>query len=203
MRIAVLGTGAIGGALGGLLARAGHQVVLGSRHPEQVAPAGGPTVKVASVQDAIGVGDVVIEALPFKATMALPASPLTGKILISASNFYAPRDGELKLNASSQTEALANRLPGARVVKAFNMMFAEEMQARLVDPSLALLAIFMAGDDAGAKQAAAELIRDAGFDPIDTGGLAAGRLFETGAPLYAQRWSAQEARRHLAAVQKT
>ncbi|MEM1422054.1 MAG: NAD(P)-binding domain-containing protein [Pseudomonadota bacterium] len=200
MRIGIVGSGAIGGPLGRLWAQAGHDVMFSSRHPDQLrtlVTAAGSKARAGSANEAMDFGQIVLEAVPFAASLDLPADRLAGKALISASNYYPQRAGEIDLGGMSQSEALAQRLPGVTVVKAFNMMFAEEMKARangeIEDP----LAIFCAGGSADAKTTTASLIEAAKFAPVDAGPLAAGWIFESGGPLYAKRMSANEAKSKL------
>ena len=200
MRIGILGSGAIGGPLGRLWAKAGHEVMFASRHPDQLRSlvvAAGSTARAGSVNEAMDFGEMVLEAVPFAASLDLPADRLAGKVLVSASNYYPQRDGKIDLGGVSQSEALAQRLPGVSVVKAFNMMFAEEMEARANGETGDPLAIYFAGDSSDAKTTAASLIEAAKFAPVDTGPLAAGWIFESGGPLYAKRMSADEAKSKL------
>lgn len=204
MDIGILGSGAIGGSLGRLWAGAGHAVMFASRHPDGLAglaERAGHGARAGTTEEAIAFADVILEALPFAASMRLAPDALTGKHLISASNHYARRDGEIDLGERSQTEALAARLPGTRVTKAFNMMQASEMAARAdaqaEGRTMEALAIFLAGDDDDARDAAAQLIRDARFEPVDAGPLERGRLFESGAVLYDRKLDPATAREEL------
>ncbi|RMB01998.1 NADPH-dependent F420 reductase [Eilatimonas milleporae] len=200
MRIGIVGSGAIGGPLGRLWANAGHDVMFSSRRPDQLrtlVTAAGSKARAGSANEAMDFGQIVLEAVPFAASLDLPADRLAGKALISASNYYPQRDGEIDLGGVSQSEALAQRLPGVTVVKAFNMMFAEEIEARANGDTNASLAIYFAGDSADAKSTAASLIEAAKFAPVDAGPLAAGWIFESGGPLYAKRMSTDEAKSKL------
>lgn len=203
MKIGIIGSGNIGGSLGKLWAQAGHEVFFSSRHPEQLSDLVqqvGDKAQAGITEDAIAFADIILEAVPFNVAMSLPADALAGKTLITASNYYPQRDGEVEIDADTQSEALAKKLPDTKVVKAFNMMFAEEMEARADGKRTEKLAIFYAGDDAAAKAVVAELIEDAKFAPIDAGSLFNGRFFQNGEPLYAQRWSKEEARQALAGI---
>lgn len=197
MKIAVLGSGSIGGSLGVLWGRAGHSVVFASRHPENlqdlVEQAGGNAAS-ASVDEAIDAAPIVLDALPFAASLKLPTSRLAGKTVISASNYYPGRDGKISLDGLSETEALACALRQSTLTKAFNMMPAQRMQERVSGNPERELVIFFAGDDPSAKQATSTLIADAKFIPLDVGGLADGAAFQTGGPLYGAQVSLNEAR---------
>ena len=204
MKIGILGSGNIGGSLGRLWAKAGHEICFASRSPDSLAPLVaqvGAKARAGSLDEAMAFADVILEALPFSATMNLPAEALADKIVISAANYYPPRDGQVDLGGLSQTEALARHLPRTTLVKAFNMMFATEMEALANGQGTPGRAIFFAGDDADAKSIAARLIEAAHFVPIDAGPLRNGRYFENEAPLYAKLWDAETAKAELAALE--
>lgn len=204
MKIGIIGSGNIGGTLARLLSGLGHEVALSnSRGPESlrdtVRELGG-NVHAASVEDAARFGEVVIEAIPFGRLGALPAEALRGKILVSASNYYPQRDGQMNLGGLSQTEFLARQVPGARVVKAFNTIWSEHLarQGDAETPEDDRRAIFLAGDDDGAKAVVADLIRQLGFAPVDTGTLRDGKRQEPDSPIYNKTLTAREARAMLA-----
>lgn len=203
MKIGIIGSGNIGSPLGRLWAAAGHEVMFSSRHPESLdalATQAGDNASCGSIDQAIAFADTLFEAIPYAAVMQLSPEAYAGKTLISASNYYPERDGDIELDGRSQSEALAARLPETTVIKAFNMMFATEMEARANGETDERLAIFHAGDDVAAMDVAGLLISAAKFVPVDGGSLAEGRRFESGAPLYAQRMSEAEARNELDAL---
>lgn len=205
MKIGVIGSGNIGGSLGRLWAAAGHQVCFGSRHPEgledllkQIHSAGGEA-QASGVVAAAEFGEVVFEAIPFAAVPTLPGAALAGKPLLSAANYYPHRDGKIDLQGLSHSEWAAQQVPGARLVKAFNMMQASVMQALADGEGTPGLAILLAGNDAEAKAIAASLVRDAKFEPVDVGPLSAGRVFQSpDAPLYNVQITPAEAETKLA-----
>lgn len=201
MKIGIIGSGDIGGSLGRLWAKAGHEVFFASRNPgdlEQLARQAGDNAAFGTVEEAHGFSELLLEAIPYHAAMKLEPRAYAGKMLISASNYYPERDGEIDLGGGlSQTEALAARLPDTRVVKAFNMMYAQEMAARADGETDERLAILYAGDDAEARKAAAGLIEDALFAPVNAGALANGRWFEHRGPLYGERMTGEEAKARL------
>jgi hypothetical protein len=137
-----------------------------------------------------------MEAIPYGHIASLPAEALTGRILISASNYYPQRDGEIDLEGMTQTERVAAQLPNTRVVKAFNTIYWEHLRDQ-GDLSLSLeerRVIPLAGDDAEAKSVVAGLIEDIGFAPLDLGSLrAGGRHMEPGEPIYNQTLTRSEA----------
>ena len=202
MRIGIVGAGMIGGTLARLFARAGHEVaVSNSRGPEtlrQLVEEAGPRVHAATVEEAASFGEVVLLAVPWRTPEALPpAYLLEGKIVIDAMNPYAEGGGITDLGDSSSSEETQKRLPGARLVKAFNTIWYQHLATR-GQASLPLEerhAIFVAGDDAEAKATVSRLIEEMGFAPVDTGGLRdGGRRQQPGTPLYNQVLTGAEAR---------
>jgi predicted dinucleotide-binding enzyme len=195
MRIAVIGAGNLGATAARLFTRAGHEVAIArSRGPEGLGPLVaelGPRAHAATVEHAASFGDVVLAAVPFERYRELPAAALEGKIVIDAMNHYpgqGDRFPEIAEGATTSSELLASHLPGARVVKAFNTMYwkllASQGRSGAGDERLAL---FLAGDDDDAKEQVSRLIDEAGFAPVDTGGLAAGaRRQQPGAPIYSE-----------------
>lgn len=119
-----------------------------------------------------------MEAIPFSAYETLPVEELSGKIVISASNYYPARDGLMDI-AETYTDTIAEHLKDSRVVKAFNETYWETLrdgQRPDTDPG-DRLALFLASDDEEAKAVVAGLIEDIGFTPVD-----AGPLTERGSP---------------------
>lgn len=203
MRIGILGSGNIGGSLGRSWAKAGHEVMFSSRHPEELSDLVGKAGNGASagtVDEALAFGDVLLDALPYSVSMELDPADVRGKTVISASNYYPQRDGEIELGGASQTEALAKRIDAPNVVKAFNMMQAEEMAKRADGRVTEPLAIFTAGGDEDARRIADQLVRDAGFEPVGTGDLASGKVFQTDGPLYDTKLSPDVARSAFAEI---
>ena len=190
MRIAVIGTGDIGSALAGLFARHGHHVILGSRAPS-AAESLARSIGAADVSDyraAAGAADVVCFGIPWEhaASAISRLGDLTGKILIDPSNPEGDDGRSLAVgHLSSGAEVLADLLKGARVVKAFNYVYAEllrnpEALARL-SPS-----IFLCGDDGAAKATVSEVVTSCGLTPVDCGALKQARYLEPLALLMVQ-----------------
>jgi 8-hydroxy-5-deazaflavin:NADPH oxidoreductase len=199
MRIGILGSGNIGGTCARLFAEAGHEVMLShSGAPEalrgQVAQLG-PRARAGTADEAASFGEVALLAIPWRERASLPASGLRGKIAIDAMNPYAPDMTVYDLGRSTSSEEVAKAIPGARLVKAFNTLFAKDL-ASLGHKDLPLperTVIFMAGDDEDAKRAVAELIREIGFAAVDTGLLReGGRLLQPGSPIYTRPLRAAE-----------
>lgn len=206
MRIGIIGSGSIGGTLARLWARAGHQIAIASsRGPETLADLVeeiGPSAQAATVEEAARFGDVVVLAAPFRRPEALPpAVVVMGKIVIDAMNPYAEDGGLMDLGGRTSSEVTAERLPGCRLVKAFNTMHHDTLRAggRTGVPEEQRLVIFLAGDDGRAKERVASLIGEIGFTPIDTGTLArGGRLQAPGSPIFDKPLLPAEARVLLA-----
>jgi 8-hydroxy-5-deazaflavin:NADPH oxidoreductase len=162
MKIAVIGAGHVGDALGTGWKRAGHDVTMVGR--DGIAPA-------------VAASDVVVLAVPWAAVESVirAAGPLAGKTLFDCTN-GAPA------GAQSGGERVAAWAPSAHVVKIFNTTAFENMANPLFGTERATM--FFAGDDAAAKQTAARLAADLGFDPVDAGALANARFLEMLASLW-------------------
>jgi predicted dinucleotide-binding enzyme len=179
MKIGVIGAGRIGGNAARLFAGAGHDLLLSfSRDPdrlaEQAAAIGGQAA-VGSVRDAAQFGDVVILSVPWSVIPdALEqAGPLDGKIVIDTTNQFGPGGVQQIPGGLTAAQYNAQRMPGARLVKSFNTLtsgFQASAAGRPVTKERVVL--FLCGDDEQAKAVGAGLIEDAGFTPVDLGGLA-------------------------------
>ena len=202
MKIGVLGAGKIGGVAARLFVGAGHQVaVSNSRGPEslrELVAELGPRARASDLAGAAGFGEAVLLAVPWHRADALPSpSLLHGKIVIDAMNPYRPEGGFYDLGGSTSSEEVRKRLPGARLVKAFNTIYYEHLatRGRKDLPVEERHAIYLASDDPSAKAAVARLIEEIGFAPVDTGSLReGGRLQEPDSPIYNQTFTAREAR---------
>ncbi|MDQ0866024.1 NADPH-dependent F420 reductase [Arthrobacter globiformis] len=199
MRIAVLGTGVVGRSLAGKLLESGHDVVLGSRSATNEAAVGwaaeaGPRAKAATFFDAAAEAEVVINATPGAVSLEVLAAAstknLAGKVLIDVANPLDHSAGFPPSLSISNTDSLAETIqrafPTARVVKALNTMRADVMVApdRLAGGDHD---VFMAGDDAEAKEVVAGLLREFGWRTEhirDLGALEAARGLEMWLPLW-------------------
>jgi predicted dinucleotide-binding enzyme len=176
MKIGIIGAGMIGGTTARLFAKAGHDVaVSNSRGPESLTTLVkdlGPNGRAMTVDDAAKWADVVLLAVPWRSPEALPdAASVKGKIVIDAMNPYTPDGSVADLGASSSSEETAKRLPGARIVKAFNTIWFKHLAelGRMDLPADDRHAVFIAGDDADAKRIVSDLIAAIGFGAVDTG----------------------------------
>ena len=183
MKIAIIGTGNVGSALGKGWASQGHTVVFGTRQPERekvqnlLAEVGGGSTAV-SIPEAIQQADIVVLATPWNAAsdVAHAVSDWQGKIVIDATNPIAPGFQLAVGHTTSAAEQLATFLPGASVVKAFNTTGAENMADPLYDGDP--ITMFICGDDEAAKATVTDLAKALGFDVVDVGGLEAARFIE-------------------------
>jgi hypothetical protein len=186
MRIGILGSGLMGSKLGTIFSRAGHEVAFSYSHSrdklEQLASEAGPKAKAGTPREAVAQADAVLLAVHWSRVddVLMQAGDLSGKLVISCSLPMNADDTALVVaHTSSGAEELAKKIPAARLVPAFGTVPSEVLfgvfEAKNKDrrPSLVYY-----GDDAGAKNAVAALIRDAGFEPVDAGGLAVARYAE-------------------------
>lgn len=203
-RIGVIGSGNIGGTIGGLWVKSGHPVLFSSRHPEELkgmVAKLGTLAQAGSVEQAVAFGQVLFIAVPYGAIPQIGrdySAAMKGKVMLDACNAVQARDGAIADEVEQNGIGIITQkyFPGVHVVRAFNTMsyvvFARE--ANRPDPKLA---IPIAGDDPKAVQVAAALVRDAGFDPVTVGTLADARRFQRGQPGYGQQVTAAELKQKL------
>ncbi len=207
MNIGIIGAGMIGGTLGELWHAAGHAICFGTRHPQALdalVASLGTRVSVARPVDAATFGEVVLLAVPLRAAPDVGrdvASALAGKVLMDAGNAYFQRDGQLATDATQTPDGssawVASHFPGARVVKAFNTVYFKVLREK-ARAGAAAPGVPIAGDDPGAVELVARLVRDAGFNPVMVGPLAAGKRFEPGTPVYNTGMNATQVAAELA-----
>ena len=192
MTYSIIGSGNIGSAVGRQFARKGIDVVIGNtRGPDSLEPLRkelGPHIVPRTLEEAVK-ADIVILAVPFSAVAAVARARgnWTGKIVIDATNAidfpaYTPTD----LGGRPSSEVVAEKLPGARLVKAFNTLPAAVLAA---DPSdgKGQRVIFISGNDAEANTEVANLVKKLGFAPIILGKISEGGLLQQyGGPLVIQ-----------------
>jgi 8-hydroxy-5-deazaflavin:NADPH oxidoreductase len=208
MRIGIIGSGRIGAAAARLFVAAGHEVAIAnSRGPESLRSLVaelGPKAHAMDKDDAARFADVVLLAVPWHVEEGIPrAELLRGKIVIDAMNPYNPAGGFFELGGSTSSEIVERRIPGARLVKAFNTIYYDHLakRGRRDVPMEDRHAIYLAGDDTEAKQVVARLISDIGFAPVDTGSLReGGRIQEPDSPIYNETYSARQARDVIASM---
>lgn len=189
MNIAIIGSGNVGGALGKAWATRGHHVVFGvqdvaANEVRDLLAAAGPTASAATPADAAAAAPIVFIALPWPVVPAvLPAlGDLTGKIVVDCTNPVGPGLRLAIGHTTSGGEEVAKLVPGARVVKGFHTVGAENMANPRIDGRA--IVNFLCSDDAEAKQVAATLSAELGWQPVDAGPLAQARLTEPLAMLW-------------------
>jgi predicted dinucleotide-binding enzyme len=194
MRVGILGSGLMGGKLGAIFARAGHEVVFSYARSEQklsvLARDAKGKARAGTPREAAQEADAVLLAVHWSRIKdALnQTGDLSGKVIVTCSLPMNDDNTELVVaHTSSGAEELAKMIPKARVVAAFNTVPSEvlfgvyESKRKASRPSLVYC-----GDDESGKGVAAELIRDVGFDPVDAGPLPIARYTEPFALLVAQ-----------------
>ncbi|HEX2102486.1 MAG TPA: NAD(P)-binding domain-containing protein [Solirubrobacteraceae bacterium] len=166
MKIGIIGDGNVGSALQRGLSKAGHDARAVGNDPAQV-------------KETARQAEVLIVAVPFAAIDAVARTvggDVKGKVVIDVTNALNP-DMTLAVGlTTSGAEELQKKLPGARVVKAFNTVYAQHMDSGKVKGEQ--LTVLAAGDDADAKKTVIELARGIGFDAVDAGPLQSARLLE-------------------------
>jgi 8-hydroxy-5-deazaflavin:NADPH oxidoreductase len=194
MKIAIIGTGNVGSALGQSWAGRGHEVIFGATDPRSekvkavVAGCSGKG-RALTVGEASAAAPVIVLATPWDATADAVRSlgNVRGKVLIDATNPIALgmeglRAGLVVGHKTSGAEMVAVWAEGARVVKAFNTIGAPNMRNPVFRTNAA--AMFICGDDSEAKAVVQQLSNDLGFATEDAGGLSAARLLEPMAMLW-------------------
>jgi predicted dinucleotide-binding enzyme len=194
MRIGILGSGLMGGKLGTIFARAGHDVVFSYARSEQklknLARDAKGKAQAGTPREAAQEADALLLAVHWSRVddVLKQVGDVSGKVIVSCSlPMNADDTGLVIAHTSSGAEALAKKVPKARVVSAFNTVPSEvlfgvfEARRKARKPSLVYC-----GDDSKGKKTTAELIRDVGFDPVDAGPLRIARYTEPFALLVAQ-----------------
>jgi predicted dinucleotide-binding enzyme len=205
LRIGIVGSGNVGGTLGAVWVKAGHEVMFSSRnlgHDKALAAKLGPNARAGTPREAAAFGEVVMVSVPYRALPEVGkslAELIKGKVVIDTCNPFPGRDGDIAAWAREKGAGLASAelLPGARLVRAFNAVGAGRMGTMHTQPGRAGMPI--AADDREAAEIASRLIRDIGFEPVLVGGLAMGKYLMPGTPLAGER-SPQEIRRIAATL---
>ena len=209
LRIGIIGTGNVGGALARHWAAAGHELVVSSRHPEELealAAELGPRVRAALPREAAVFGEVVLVAVPYVALPQIASDfkqELTGKVVVDTGNPFEYRDGAVAADALRRGtgRASAEYFETARLVRAFNATSAGTLRTQAFrEPER--IAVPIAGDDPAAVAVARRLVRDAGFEPVLVGSLDQAREFDPGGPLYRDDLSASEMEAFVASLER-
>ncbi len=205
-KIGIVGSGHIGGSVGMLLAKAGYEILYSSRHPDtlrDLVKATGPKACAGTVDEAITFGEVIVLSMPLKALPELGAetkAALKGKIVIDTSNPYPERDGVIAEEARREPGGMgtfvARLLPGARIVRAFNTVYFEDLRKTMTRGG-EKIGIPIASDDQEGLKVAGELVEQAGLDPVVVGNLSTSKLFDVGTAVYASSLPARKIREKL------
>ena len=204
-KIGIIGSGSVGGTLGGVWVKAGHEVMFSSRnleHDKSLAAKLGANARAGTPREATAFGEVLMVSVPYRALPELGkslAELIKGKVLIDTCNPFPSRDGEIATWARQKGAGLASAelLPGARIVRAFNAIGYSRMGAAHEQPGR--IGMPIAGDDAKAIEIASRLIRDIGYEPVLIGKLAMGKHLMPGTPLAGER-TAEEIRKIAATL---
>ena len=206
MKIGIVGAGKIGGLIGTLWSRAGHEVMFASRHPQALADlvkAAGGGATSGTPDQAIAFGDVILLSIPFNELPKFgPAKrdAFGRKVVLETGNPTLSRDGALAeevMGSGRGTGAyLRDWLPGVRVVRAFNTVW-DKVLAKEAHRAEPRVGIPLASDDEEALQIASALVVDAGFDPVIVGPLDRSREFDRGTSVYDTGMSGPEIREAL------
>ena len=189
MKIGIVGSGKVGGALGSVWVKAGHEVMFSSRHIEHdnaLAAKLGANAHGGTPREAAAFGEVVMISVPYRSLPAVGkdlAALIKGKVVIDTCNPFVSRDGVIATWALQKGAGLASAelLPGARIVRAFNAIGAARMGVAYKQPGR--IGMPIAGDDAQAIEVTSRLIRDIGYEPVLVGGLAIGKYLRPGTVL--------------------
>jgi len=192
MNIAVIGSGNMGSGLGKIWAKKGHKIIFSfSRDMARLTELAGsvPNARAATPAEAVQQSEVVLLSVRWanieEAIKA--AGSLKGKILIDCTNPLKPDLSDLAIgHTTSAAEEIAKLAVGAKVVKAFNTVFAEVYHSGSRLFGTRITTMFYCGDDVGAKTTVEQLIKEIGFEPIDAGGLRVARYLEPLAMLMIQ-----------------
>lgn len=206
--LGIIGAGHIGSQLARLGVANGYDVVVSnSRGPatlDALVEELGPRARAALPAEAAAAGDLVIVTIPLHAIDALPLPELAGKLVIDTNNYYPQRDGNivaLDEETSTTAELLQDLLPDARVVKAFNHIYAADLTTDGQPAGSAdRRALVIAGNDPEARAAVTALLDDFGFDTVDLGPLNEGWRIQRDTPGYGPRMDEFELREAVSAA---
>ena len=182
MTVAIIGSGKMGSGFARLFASKGVDIAIGHKNPEKAAALAaevGAKIKGGSVEDAVRQADIIIFAVKYEDTAAAlnAAGDLTNKVVIDISNpITADYKGLTIGHSTSAAEEIQKLIPNAKVVKAFNTIFAELLPTE--SRAGRKVQVFIAGDDETAKAKVEDLVMAAEFEPVDSGILSNSRYLE-------------------------
>ncbi len=209
-RIGIIGAGRVGGTIGELWVKAGHEVVFSARAVEEVNALLarlnlGPRARAGTPKEAAAFGETVLISVPYAALPQIGrdyATELKGKVVLDTCNPIENRDGAMAVEMRSKGTGVASAelLPGVRLVRAFNCVGWNAMRTE-AHRTGEKLAIPLAADDPGGLKVAIGLVQDAGFEPVVVGGLARAKEFDVGTPIFGKAVTARELRSILGLAQ--
>jgi predicted dinucleotide-binding enzyme len=205
-RIGVIGAGSLGGTVGSVLVKAGHEVKFSSRHPEELVAMArelGPRASVGTPREAAEFGTILLIAVPYDALPEIGRDlqeTIRGKIVLDACNAGRGTALAKETETNGVGPTSAKLLPGTRLVRAFSAVDATAVEASFKQQS-EKLGVPLASDDVEAMQVAAQLVRDAGCEPVIVGNLAAGKKFERDGPGFRANTTATNLRELLGIVE--
>ncbi|MDJ1466978.1 NADPH-dependent F420 reductase [Xanthocytophaga flava] len=203
MNIEIIGSGHVGGNFGLHLAKAGHQVMFSSRHPEQLADLvrqAGSNAQAGTIAQAADFGSLVVLSIPYGKIPEVAEQVGTfvhGKTLIDTCNPYPQRDGEIAERVRQnpdlrETQLTVDSFPMASVVKALNTIYFVNLRDYAFRPEGSRYALPIAGNRETAKKEVAELLHEIGFDVLDVGSIADSKVMEVDQLFYNKPMSLQE-----------
>ena len=204
LRIGIIGSGNIGGAVGLRWAAAGHHILFSSRNPEELTDLvreAGPNARSGLPIEAVEFSDIIFISVPYAALPQVGrdfAAMMQGKIVIDCGNPSPSCDGEMATEALAKGTGVASAefLPGVRLVRAFNAIGYQSVHANHHRTG-ELVAIPIAGDDPEPIAVTSNLVIDAGFEPVVVGSLARAKDFDQRNAVYVQDLTAAELRAAL------
>lgn len=206
MKLGVIGAGRVGGTIGELWVKAGHEVVFSARTMDEVNSLLanlrlGPRARAGTPKEAAAFGEAVLVSVPYAALPQIGrdyAAELKGKPVLDTCNPIENRDGPMAVEMRNKGTGVASAelLPGVRLVRAFNCVGWNSMRTE-AHRAGEKLAIPLAADDQAALKLAIGLVQDAGFEPVVVGGLARAKEFDVGSPVFGRALTAKELRKVL------
>ncbi len=206
MKIGIIGSGDIGGNLGLHLAKAGHEVMFSSRHPEQLsnlAEEAGNKASFGTIKEASDFGSLIILSVPFWAVeeVAKKIGEQEGKTIIETTNPYPGRDGdmaqEVRDSNRAASEFIAEHFPEAHVIKAFNTIYFKHLRDQAFRPEQELRVIPYAGDHQPSLDITKQLIDVMGFVGLYVGKLSESHPMDVDQALYNKDLTVEEAEQIL------
>lgn len=204
LKIGIIGAGRIGGTLGELWVKAGHEVLLSSRHPERLkdlADRLGPRARAGMPREAAVFGEIVLISVPYGALPQVGrdyAAELKNKVVLETGNPYPSRDGDMAIAARAKGTGVASLefLPNVRLVRAFNSLPYYSLRSEAHRKG-ERAAVPLAADDKTALKIAARLVEDAGFEPVVVGPLSRAKEFDVGTAVYGRALTARNLRQGI------